>query len=673
MYQECQNSSVADLVLGIDAGGTFTDALIYCTETRSVLAHTKTPTTHDNLSLCLAEALETVLTNSKAARSEVSVVSVSTTLATNALVEDSGRPAGLITIGFKDDALNRAGLLRIGEHSPHLKIAGGHTSHGNAIQDLELAPIDDWLTEHDPWLEAYAVASSFSVRNPEHEDLASSFIRDRTGKPVTLSYELSSNLNAPRRATTALLNARLVPIIKELVTAVEESMLASGVTGRLMVMRGDGSLVSSEFVRNRPIETILSGPAASALGAATLSGLDDGVVADIGGTTTDVVMIAEGRPIAAPVGAVVAGHDTMVSAVRAHTVGIGGDSRIQYLPLSDDPLSIGPTRATPLVVAAAERPSLITVLTHQLDRNLQRETDGVFLWIRDEMRLRRGVSQVEEEVLAKLGSSPEGMSLHDTASNRQAQNAINRLIGMGVVGISTFTPTDAAHILGVDKRYPIDAAVIGGKLLARQLDRFGNPLAATELEIAASVLQRVRDQVAETILTAAADQDALSGIQLSEVLKAQRSQANLAGRPNRLKIAIGVNGQVALVGAPAASLDPTIDGGWLIDSVIPEHHGVANAFGAAIGDIRLTHQITISAPRRGLYRVHLDEPSNFDDLQRAKQFAEESVDARLRREMQLAGAGSCHITHVWDLEQAMVKERDLFVEATLSSTALGTP
>ncbi|MGB1734563.1 MAG: hydantoinase/oxoprolinase N-terminal domain-containing protein, partial [Acidimicrobiales bacterium] len=230
---------MADLVLGIDAGGTFTDALIYCTETRSVLAHTKTPTTHDNLSLCLAEALETVLTNSKAARSEVSVVSVSTTLATNALVEDSGRPAGLITIGFKDDALNRAGLLRIGEHSPHLKLAGGHTSHGNAIQDLELAPIDDWLTEHDPWLEAYAV-------------------------------------NAPRRATTALLNARLVPIINELVTAVEESMLASGVTGRLMVMRGDGSLVSSEFVRNRPIETILSGPAASELGAATLSGLDDG-------------------------------------------------------------------------------------------------------------------------------------------------------------------------------------------------------------------------------------------------------------------------------------------------------------------------------------------------------------------------------------------------------------
>ena len=88
--------------------------------------------------------------------------------------------------------------------------------------------------------------------------------------------------------------------------------------------------------------------------------------------------------------------------------------------------------------------------------------------------------------------------------------------------------------------------------------------------------------MAETILTAAADQDALSEIQLSEVLKAQRSQANLTGRPNRLKIAIGVNGQVALVGAPAASLDPTIDGKWRIDSVIPEHHGVANAFGVRV-------------------------------------------------------------------------------------------
>tara|TARA_Y100001970_G_scaffold37499_1_gene46332 strand:- start:12012 stop:14006 length:1995 start_codon:yes stop_codon:yes gene_type:complete len=664
---------MADLVLGIDAGGTFTDALLYCKEENSVLARAKTPTTHDNLSLCLAAALETVMGKVAVAPSQISVVSVSTTLATNALVEDGGRAAGLVTIGFKEDALSRAGLSRISERSPHLKLAGGHSSHGSALQDLDLRPLDEWLTEHDSRLEAYAVAGSFSVRNPEHEQLAGSFIQSRTGKPVTVSHELSSNLNAPKRATTALLNARLVPIVNELVTGVEGSMLRAGLTSRLMVMRGDGSLVSSDFVRDRPIETILSGPAASAIGAAALAGIDDGVVVDIGGTTTDVVIINEGRPVAAPSGAVVGGHETMVSAVRAHTFGIGGDSRIQHNPLSDDDFTIGPSRATPLVVAAIERPSILSALSQQLERGRAQETDGVFLWLREIAGSDRGASRAERDVLAELANFSEGASLESVARTQLAHNAINRLISSGAVGVSAFTPTDAAHILEIDNRYSVDAAVVGGILLARQLDRFGVPLAVSEADMAGLVIQRVRERTAEAVLIAAADHDALSATELSLVLKAQRSRVSATDRSPLLRMELGVAASVALVGAPAHCLGPANTEEWRIHSAIPDHFEIANAFGSAIGDIRLAHQITVSAPRRGLYRVHIDEPITFYDLKAAQQFAEEKAEAHLRNEMRFAGGQSCNITHNWDLEQAIVEERELFVEATLKSRALGSP
>ena len=664
---------MADLVLGIDAGGTFTDALLYCKKQGSILAQAKTPTTHDDLSLCLAAALESVLGKAIVEPSEISVVSVSTTLATNALVEDTGRAAGLITIGFKEDALSRAGLSRITGSSPHLKLAGGHSSYGHALQDLDLEPLQEWLTENDLSLEAYAVAGSFSVRNPEHEHAVSSFIKRQTGKPVTVSHELSSLLNAPKRATTALLNARLLPIIKELISAVENSMLHAGLKSRLMVMRGDGSLVSSNFVKDRPIETILSGPAASAIGAAALAGIEGGIVTDIGGTTTDVAVISEGRPIAAPSGAVVGGHETMVSAVRAHTFGIGGDSHVKYTPRSQDPLTVGPSRAIPLVTAAVERPLILTALSKQLTRGLAQETDGVFVWLRDITAAGQATSRAENEILAKLERFPEGTTLERLASTQRAHNIINRLISSSVIGVSAFTPTDAAHILGMDARYPSDVAVVGGNLLARQLDRFGVPLARSEWDLANLVLECVQERVAEAILVAAAERNALSAAEVSFLLNAQRSRAITADQPPLLNIGLGVAAPVVLVGAPVRSLGPPKSEERKIHFTVPEHFEIANAYGAAIGDIRLADQTTVSAPRRGLFRVHVDEPINFYDLKAAQRFAEETAETRLGDQMRLAGGQSCDITHKWDLNQATVEDRELFVEATLYSTALGFP
>ena len=328
--------------IGIDTGGTYTDAVVYCPTTETVVAKAKVPTTHGDLDICLTDALTEILASGAVPSEHICLVSVSTTLATNALVEGGGRPAGLVAIGLEETVTARRGLDHLLPANPILRVAGGHSPHGLEMDSLDLAPLNDWLLLHDSGVEAYAVVGSFSVRNPEHEIITAEAIAARTGKSVTLSHELSGQLDAPKRAVTALLNARLVPLIHQLVTAVENSMVGLKIACPLMVMRGDGSLVSSDFVKARPIETILSGPAASATGAAALNSITEGVVVDIGGTTTDVATITGGLPASAPSGARIGGHETMVNAVRVHTEGIGGDSHIQPTPLDDKAISIGP-------------------------------------------------------------------------------------------------------------------------------------------------------------------------------------------------------------------------------------------------------------------------------------------------------------------------------------------
>ena len=366
-------------LLGVDTGGTFTDAVLFEETSREVVQTAKAPTTHDDLSLGIARAVGAVLSAGIVTANQVDLVSLSTTLATNALVENAGRPAALVAIGFDPADLDRAGLPEARGTDPVIHIAGGHDSHGVEAVELDLDSLRASLRDLGSPIEAVAVTSQFSVRNPAHEDAARAVITEETGLPVTCSHELSSRLNGPRRAVTALLNARLIALTANLLATLQAVLRDAGVEAPLMVVRGDGSLVSADFVAHRPIETILSGPAASLVGAAELSGRSDAVVADIGGTTTDVAVIDDGQPIRTGAGAVVGGHHTMVEAVDMRTVGLGGDSEVRIDETSSDPVQLGPRRVIPLVEAAQAHPEVAAVLEAQLRDELPRDTDGHFV------------------------------------------------------------------------------------------------------------------------------------------------------------------------------------------------------------------------------------------------------------------------------------------------------
>ncbi len=198
------------------------------------------------------------------------------------------------------------------------------------------------------------------MRNPSHELRARELIRAQSPKPVTCAHELSSKLDAPRRALTAALNARLTPQIRHLIEALAGVLGELGIDAPLMIVKGDGSLMRAEVALGVPVETILSGPAASVVGAGFFTGLEDFVVSDMGGTTTDIAVVSGGRPVIRAEGALVGGWRTMVEAVDVRTSGLGGDSEVGFDRQMR--LTVGPRKAMPLSLLAHRFPAMLAQL-----------------------------------------------------------------------------------------------------------------------------------------------------------------------------------------------------------------------------------------------------------------------------------------------------------------------
>ncbi len=661
-------------LVGIDTGGTYTDAVACDLTTTDVVNKAKVPTNHDDLGACVSAALRAVIDGSLVSASEIALVSISTTLATNALVEGVGRPAALIAIGFDDATLNRGGLKQVLDQDPVVSLRGGHSSHGQEIAPLDLAPLKMALTDINSRVDAYAIVGSFSVRNSAHEAAVADLIRTATSKPVTCSHELSEQLNGPKRAVTALLNARLIALVNNLLLAVEASMASLEVTAPLMIVRGDGSLASAAFVRHRPIETILSGPAASVLGSSALAGIGDAVVADLGGTTTDVAVIVDGKPVSNSKGALVGDHATMIDAIRVHTAGIGGDSHVRNAEFDTPQLSIGPRRVIPLVVAAQDMDGIRQMLESQTRNPISLDTDGIYLWLRDTASGWKARSKTEEHILHALEGATSGCAYQDVVTSGLQRNAINRLLNAGVVAMAGFTPTDAMHVLERDVRYESELAILGARLLARQRDRFGQPLATSEVDMSEQVYRGVALKIATTILRAAGDHDDLPVEYMENPLVMQALPTSGMQRDGVLSMHVGLNRPLIAVGAPAALYFPEVGRLLNTDFVVPEHFEVANALGAATGMITLSTNITVSAPRRGLFRVHIgDEPKTFYELSRAQEFAEFVAGEEVATKMALAGANAYDLSNNWVTKEVAVADRPFFVEAVLTTTATGRP
>lgn len=653
-------------LLGIDTGGTYTDAVLYAPGEGRVLRAAKALTTRHDLALGVGEAIEAVLPAGEAAP-PLGFVSLSTTLATNAVVEGQGSPVGLLLIGQGPEALARGGLGAALGGDPVAFLAGGHAAGGEEEAPLDLEAARAALRDLAPRVAGFAVAGLFATRNPTHERRLRDLVRAETGLPVTCSHELSAALDAPRRALTALLNARLVPLLQALVLAVQARLAARGVTAPLMVVKGDGSLISAETALLRPVETILSGPAASVVGAAHLSGLAEGFVADVGGTTTDIALIAGGRPVLGREGASVGGWRTMVEAVAVHAVGLGGDSELSLEP---DPgregrLRLGPRRAVPLALLVQRHPETLALLREQAAGEPGPEDGGFALRLRGGAAEAAALGRGEQALWQRLGEGP--LPLATIATATLERRSLERLLARGLAIRSGFTPSDAAHLLGLQEHWGEtgrEAAALGAEILARRLGLSEAAAAAR------AVLEQFVGQSAEAVAGSAL---AMEGVRLGDPGLLRRALYGEAGR--LLNLALRLERPLIGVGGPAASLYPTVAGRLGTELVLPPHAAVCNAVGAVAGSVVQRAEVLVTSPAEDRFRVHLPEgPTDRPTRAAAEALAESAARDLAAARAAAAGAGEVEVTLEREARVAAdVGGREIFVEARLLATAVGRP
>lgn len=667
------------LLLGLDTGGTFTDAAL-CREDGTVEFAAKSLTTKADLSIGIGKAIDAVLSDApKDALSRIALVSISTTLATNAVVESHGQPVCLIMIGQTKNALDRAGLRQAIGNDPTIFVSGGHNNSGDEKAPLDSVALRTAIENCADRVSAFAISSQFASRNPAHEIAARNIIREVCGKPVTCGHELSSNLDMPRRALTAFLNARLVPLITELIAAVSGFLAAHDIDAPVMVVRGDGSLMTAETALEKPVETVMSGPAASVVGARYLTGDDDLLVVDMGGTTTDIALMRNGSPILNPDGAAVAGWRTMVEAIAVHTVGLGGDSEIS---ISDGGgVRAGPRRAVPLSLLATENPQILDDLKEQRERGFRRSTDARFL-----TRLRKlddnasRLSAIEQSVWDRLADGP--VAFESLIIDRIPRQPIQRLVDRGLAIYSGFTPSDAAHVLGRHDTWSKEAAVIGAEIWAEFEPKPNHPLADSAEEFANMVFEQVIRQSGEAILTAILEDEGQeltrhAELPLIDYLMARAFADKSSTYSSSL---LGLNLEfrlpIAGVGAPSATYYPALAERTGSALRLPEFGHVANAVGAVVGGVTQRHSILISSPAEGRYRTHLPEGvRDFSDLEEAAAVALEVAQDEARKSALAAGASAIEVKSVRN--DRIVTHGDgvtkIFIDSTIVATAKGRP
>jgi N-methylhydantoinase A/oxoprolinase/acetone carboxylase beta subunit len=659
-------------LLGVDTGGTYTDAVVLDEASDAVVASAKALTTRPDLALGVGAAIDAALAQAVVPAADIAMVSLSTTLATNALVEGQGGRIAFISIGFDETDLARAGLADALRSDPVIRLVGGHNHAGAEGAAIDLDALQAGLDGLDAGVTAFAVAASFATRNSAHEVAVRDYIREVTGKPVTCSHELSQALGGPKRALTAVLNARLIGMIDGLITACEVHLRKVGIVARLMVVRGDGALVSAAVAREKPIETILSGPAASVAGASWLTSEADALVSDIGGTTTDVCLLRNGRPMIDPQGARVGPFRTMVEAVAMRTTGLGGDSEVHVTEGLEATLRLGPRRLMPISLAAKQFPALVhDALDRALAVDIPASDGGQFaipLW----GQMPAGLDVRETAIATRLADGP--LRLGHAVQTRMESPALSRLIGRGLVMLAGVTPSDASHVAGLADAWDAEAAEKALTLFARRRTGAGQRLATDANTMARMIIDQLTAQTVDCLLRSAFAEDPLEWDDPSALAQHPLAIAGLDGHAGIVKMQLSLGVPVIGLGASAAAYYGPVGARLGTRMVLPKHGDVANAIGAVVGQVQMQVTGTVTSAGAGSFAVHLaGGPQNFKDRDAALDAMEQALSDEVSAKARQAGVEDMRLSVDRDIKEIAVEGQPMFIEAVLRVVASGRP
>ena len=581
--------------LGIDTGGTFTDAVLFDFGRDTIVASAKSPTLKDDLAAGVEAAIDGLPAEFLGS---IGLVSLSTTLATNACVEGKGGRAKLVLIGCDEEIVARYGAeYGLPPNRDIIFLEGGHDQQGEVGREPDWRKLEEGVEASRRETDAFAVVELWGIRNPDFERRAKELISERTGLSAVCGHELTAEVNSLKRAASALLNAHLIPMIGELLDAVKTVLARKTIGAPLVIVRGDGSLMSEEFARDRPVETLLSGPAASVSGGMRLSGERDCVIVDMGGTTSDIAVVSGGAPRLAAEGARVGAWRTGIQSVCVDTVGLGGDSIIRHN--ADKGLSIGPTRAAPLSWMASRWPGILGRMRALRDRGRRDEIPLCeYLYLLRDVSDDQYYDEGERKIARALRAGPLGViELAEATGTSIVTLRTKRLERHGAVMRCALTPTDIMHVSGDFSVWNAEAARIGTEVMGRQIGATVDEIVAMAGDIVkqrlyASVVRVLMEHDDEELL-----KGGLSG-QLDRLLRRSFRQAREAAegaKPGRelLISAFSSPATVVGIGAPVHVFLPDVAAALGARFVIPEHAGVANAVGAVTGNVMAEETILI--------------------------------------------------------------------------------
>lgn len=669
---------MTNLALGIDTGGTFTDGVIFDLDRKSVKAKTKVETTRHNLTLAIDKCLDNLVVNLKndygaeVDLDQIKMVSLSTTLATNAIVEGQGAEVGLIQIGFE----HRQGLP-----TPYYAvIPGGCSIKGKIKEELDLEAAQAAILEMKDQVDAFAVSAYLSIRNPIQEIQISELIRKLTNYPVVAAHQLSTDLGMHERTVTAILNARLMPLITSLMDSVKEGMKGLGIQAPLMVVRGDGSLISETMAREKPIETILSGPAASIIGALTLTGVKQGLVIDMGGTTTDVAFLKDGRPSLNSEGARVGGWLTRVKAAEITTIGLGGDSLIQVS--KNAVLTLGPQRVFPLSWIASQYPYLADELEgiEPVDYSMMdAQPTTILTYIRDPLNLK--LTDTEQQILDLIKDGPH--TLHYISKKLQKEIDLlpwHRLVTVASVHRAALTPTDVLHVNNGLDLWDKRSARLGTMMLAK---RYGVSVEEFIAVVMEEIIYKLATITFDRLMT---EEGYLSDYYSAEMSGSYTIRSILSGKRNnnqQVVFSAALRHPIIAVGAPVDAYFPALAERLGAELLLPPFADVANAVGTVSGKAVERVTILVKPGEGGGFLVHMPDKREFFMI------FEEAIDYACKEGQKYVynhalEAGASNIETIVERDDRYSKltavandndrlENKLFIESTIAIAAVGRP
>ena len=581
--------------LGIDTGGTYTDAVVFDFENEKVIGTAKSITVKEDLTTGINGAIEQLPPE---VFDMVKLVSLSTTLATNACVEGKGSRAKLVMIGCYEKIAARYGKeYGLPETKEIIFLGGGHNQQGKILNEPDWNFLKARVNECKHETDAFAVVELWGIRNAGFEKKAKEMIADWTGMQVVCGHELTGEINSLKRAASALLNAQLIPIINEFLNAVKSSLKQKGINAPLVIVRGDGSLMSEKFARSKPVETLLCGPAASVAGGISLTGEKNCIIVDMGGTTSDIAIVKNGIPKLASEGANIGKWRTGIKSILINTVGLGGDSLIRHN--SENKLTIGPVRAAPLSWAASRWPGILGRIK-TIYEGKKRHTVSLceFFYLIRDISKDNFYSREERDISYALKAGPLSITeLAEEIGTSIYEIKIKRLEQYGIVMRCGLTPTDIMHLTGDFTGWERDAAYYGAMIMAHQIN-------ASLDELIDMVNENVKERLYYNIvrmLMEDEDESLLKGgisKQLDSLLtasfrKKRKAEGSMVNGDDFMVSSFTTSATLVGIGAPIHIYLPGVAKALNANCIIPENAGVANAIGAITGNVMAKESVVI--------------------------------------------------------------------------------